>query len=264
MILAHALSKINLTLQIKYLMKNGYHYMESVFLFLPDIYDTLIIDTNKEFSNESARIENISDESNSIRKAATLLRKNFSFKIPHIEIIKRIPMAAGLGGGSSDAACFVNAVFDIWGFSLNEKMNFVIAAKSLGADAVVFLYKYFLKKTHIMLKGTGITGEICDCDVSYLHKHFVLLVNNGVKLSTGAVFKNYQLKKSSSLKEVAIAMESSISDVLNDIALTNPMACDMSGSGATCFGIYDSIDNVLAAHAQLKKKYPFVELSRIA
>ena len=118
--------------------------MQSVFAFLKDVYDELIFYpdySEKEFCEKSVAIPGI--ENNSILKAQTILQNNFNLKIPYVEIKKYIPICAGLGGGSSDAACFVNMVFDFWGFSQNKKMSYIDLFRPLGADAKVFLFKYF-------------------------------------------------------------------------------------------------------------------------
>ena len=59
--------------------ENGYHNLQSVFLFLPDIYDILVFDTTSEFREDSARISDIPDDLNSIKKAAKLLKQYFGF-----------------------------------------------------------------------------------------------------------------------------------------------------------------------------------------
>lgn len=263
MIIAHALSKINLTLEIKSVNADGYHNLESVFLFLPDVYDVLKIDFSREFSNKSAVIENVSDEDNSVKMAALLLGEHFDMKIPHIEIEKHIPIAAGLGGGSSDAACFVDVVFSAWQLRLDQKISFIKKARTLGADAVVFLYKYFLKKSHVKLNGTGLDCEVEDCDLSDLRGKFVLLVNNGTRLSTKHVFDLARAKKAKSLVEVAIELEPLIEHILSDISSTTPVKFGMSGTGTTCFGIYQTKEKALLAKEKLKSSYPFVGISSI-
>lgn len=261
MIITHALAKINLTLTITDINENGYHNLESVFLFLPDIYDILVIDCEKEYSEKAAIIENVFDEKNSIQIAAALLRKNFALRIPYVEVQKKIPIAAGLGGGSSDAACFIAIVLQFWNIKIEQKVEFLKKVHVLGADAVVFLHKYIFNKTHFLLRGTGLDGAIEDCDISYLRGKFVVLVNNGKRLSTADVYARCVGGKS--LTEAAVALEPAIAVVLEDISQTGPMFFNMSGSGATCFGIYNNEEQALRAQKKLQKKYCFVQISEI-
>ncbi len=262
-IVSHANAKVNLTLKITGKRSDGYHDLESLFLFLPDVYDVLIFDTAVNFSEKSAKIKGIPDDKNSIKKAASLLKTHFKSPIPHVEIVKNIPTEAGLGGGSSDAACFINSVFDFWDISTEKKFEFIQHAKVLGSDAIVFLYKYFLDKDALLLKGSGLGGTIEKITLPNLKDSHILIVNNGTKLSTKNVFETYQENDlENALTQAAIALEPSISNILADIKATNPILCNMSGSGTTCFGIYKSEQKALKAQTALRKKYEFVKISR--
>ena len=238
--------------------------MQSIFLFLPEIYDTLIFDLTKEFSDKSAIIRGIQNESNSVKMAEKLLRLYFKFPIPHVDIIKRIPSEAGLGGGSSDAACFISSIFNIWKLPLEEKLDFMNKAKSLGADCIVFLHKYFLNKRALFLDGTGLDGIIKPIELPELKSKYIVLVNNGTKLSTAKVFAKYNGQNSeNSLQEAAVELEPSISFILNDLEKTTPVLCRMSGSGTTCFGIYGSYEEAREATTILLEKYRFVKISEL-
>ena len=258
--------------------------MESVFAFLPDIYDELIFDTDVELNNASVYIPGI--ENNSVIVAYQILKQHFRGKIPHLRIKKKLPIGGGIGGGSSDAACFVNTAFDLWKMPQSEKMLYLDIFRELGADARVFLFKYFTDSQFVYLNGTGIQGEIFDISLN-AHEKFVLLVNNGSRLSTTQVFRKYveNFEKGgkfeetvdrdridfkylcnfqNSLEKPAIALEPSLAGVIQNIKSTKPIFCGVSGSGSTCFGVYENHDAVTSASQALARKYAFVNISRIA
>ncbi|MDR3031404.1 MAG: hypothetical protein LBU35_03410 [Holosporales bacterium] len=269
-IISNAIAKVNLTLRIYGRSSNGYHNMQSIFAFLPGICDVLYFYTDKEFSKTSANIANVSDGKNSIKKAAGILRNNFNFPVPHVVLKKRIPIESGLGGGSSDAACFVNSVFDIWSFSAEEKFKHINLFKSLGADAYVFLYKYFSNKKLIYIDGNGIDGVIESVNIPEVENAYIIVVNNGSRLSTKEVFDNYEKKINkgdigfnNSLLQSALELEPSIRQLLEDIEKTNPIRFGLSGSGTTCFGLFLSKKSCLTAKNVLSKKYDFARISKI-
>lgn len=250
--------------------------MESVFAFLKDIYDELIFFPELEFNNTSAQVPGLSD--NSIQKAAKILRTNFSQKIPHVIIKKRLPISAGIGGGSSDSACFINTVFNIWNFSIEEKMRYIHIFRDLGADNMIFLHKYFYGHRFIYLNGTGIDGDISGIDLN-LETCYTLLINDGDLLSTKFVFENLvetfhnivigpenidcNLLRNfrNSLQPTSIKLIPKLAIILNKLNETNPIFSGVSGSGPTCFAIYR---NKFEAENALKKlDYAFKAISRI-
>ena len=256
-IVSRALAKVNLFLYITGKADNGYHEMQSIFAFLNDIYDELIFYPDKEFSENSALIPGIED--NLITKAWKILKKHFAKPIPHLDIIKNIPICAGLGGGSSDAACFINTVFDFWKFSQQEKLSYLNMFRALGADTRVFLFKYFTNCRFVYLNGTGIGGEIRQIDLHVNDQH-MLILNDGSKLSTRDVFKNlrapfckkiekveditenFQLHKfHNSLQNSALELAPQLCDILYDLSKMSPIAYGISGSGATCFAIVNKV-----------------------
>ncbi|MDR0744767.1 MAG: hypothetical protein LBE97_02315 [Holosporales bacterium] len=255
--------------------------MQSIYAFLLDVYDILIFHKNKKFSENSARIIGVPNEKNSVIKAAEILRNNFDMPLPHVEIIKQIPIEAGLGGGSSDCACFVNAVFDIWNFSRQAKLKYIKLFESLGADACVFLHKYFLNINFVYIAGNGIEGVIESINIPDLNNCYLLIVNNNLELSTKKVFENYskdfkeKINKNeinfniitpieNSLEQSAVELEPNISKILEDIEKTQLISFGVSGSGPTCFGIFSSEEYAIKAKSSLDQKYNFVKLSKIS
>ena len=236
---------------------DGYHKMQSIFAFLRDVYDELIFYPDKEFNEKSAIIPGI--EVNLITKAWQILTKHFNRKIPYLDVVKNIPICAGLGGGSSDAACFINAVFDFWRFSQQEKLSYINIFRTLGADTRVFLFKYFTNCRFVYLNGTGIDGDIRKINLQVCNPH-ILIINDGTKLFTRDVFKNlkaqflkntenfehivenFQLQNfHNSLQKSALELAPQLEIVLNDLLKMSPIVCGISGSGSTCFAIVNEV-----------------------
>ena len=256
--------------------EDAYHKMESVFAFLDDVYDELIFYPEIEFNDNSAEIPGV--ENNSIKFAAKILKQYFKLKVPHVVVKKNLPISGGVGGGSSDSACFVNSVFDLWNFSIDEKLLYMNVFHKLGADAKVFLYKYFTNSKFLYLNGTGLSGDILPIDLDTKNS-YVLIVNNGTKLSTNDVFQNFKgefseelgIKKinfdrlknfHNSLQLPAIKIEKSLKDVIADIKSTGAIFSGVSGSGSTCFGVYEGKTLAESAKKSLSK-YNLVQISKI-
>ena len=167
-----------------------------------------------------------------------------------IHLDKEIPVGAGLGGGSADAAATLRAMNKMAATPLTNKQLFAIAA-ALGSDVPVCL-----AATPHRIKGTG--------DVIYplekIHASALVLVNPLVPLSTAAVFNqlcppyNQPLPDMSDydavrfcrfgndLEKAATAFVPEINDLLRRLRQTSTCrAAQMSGSGASCFGIFDDI-----------------------
>ncbi|MDR2598454.1 MAG: hypothetical protein LBC25_01925, partial [Holosporales bacterium] len=206
----------------------------------------------------------------------------FQPKIPHVEIEKRIPIGSGLGGGSSDAARFIATVFDIWQIPLEKRLESIKFFKSLGSDAIVFLYRYFLGADTLCLDGTGFEeGSVFPLSISGLNDLYVIVVHDGICLSTKMVYDNFAgpLQPTldmgncalefledfhNSLQDSAISLVPEIRDILNSIEETGPRFCGVSGAGSSCFGLYDSRSMAEKAGKSLSTYgYDFVRISRI-
>ncbi len=267
-IIARALAKVNLALNITGKANDGYHEMQSIFAFLKDVYDELTFYPELEFGKNSAVIPDISN--NLILQAWDILKNNFDFKVPHVEIKKNIPICGGLGGGSSDAACFINAIFDLWEFSQSKKMSYIDLFRPLGADAKVFLFKYFTNSRFVYINGTGLDGEILNINLPFSDE-YILVINDGTKLSTKKVFDNFKehfckkiakpeflLKNpENSLQNSALELAPHLKKVLNLLARLSPITYGISGSGATCYAVVKSTK--IPAETM---NYTYVALSR--
>jgi 4-diphosphocytidyl-2-C-methyl-D-erythritol kinase len=222
-----AYAKINLALHVRGREPNGYHRIETIFAFCEhgDVLtateaDVLSLEVTGPFAGA---LEGESD--NLVLQAARALGRTVAFKLE-----KNLPVAAGLGGGSADAA----AALRMFGGGVE------IAAR-LGADVPACL-------SSRTSRGTGKGDEIEPVEIAGLSGAPVLLVNPGVPLSTAAVFRAWDgvdrgplcdwMEGRNDLQAAAIGLVPEIADALD--ALSGARVARMSGSGATCFGLYDS------------------------
>lgn len=147
MIKISAPAKINLCLDILKKDKSGYHEIQTVFYELPDLADELEIYESKESDHTSIAYDPeftypkrlIIQEDNLAHKALKLLKKDQNItKNAKIIIKKRIPIAAGLGGASSDAAAALKGLNQLWNLNLSTEKLLALAAQ-LGADVPFFI-----------------------------------------------------------------------------------------------------------------------------
>jgi len=176
-------AKVNLTLDVLGKRGDGYHELATVMQAV-DLYDTLCLSTIPE---DAVRIvctrPELSNEQNLAVRAAQLVRQRLSLRQGvEIALDKRIPMAAGLGGGSSNAAAVLLALRQWWNLPLSSEDILALAA-TLGSDVPFFL-----------------TGGLALCEgrgehVTPLHPYWppsmcwLLLLKPAIEVSTAAVFR---------------------------------------------------------------------------
>jgi len=238
-----AYAKINLALHVRAREADGYHRIETIFAFCED-GDVLTAREADALSLEVAgpfagALESESD--NLVLQAARAVGAKAALTLD-----KRVPVSAGLGGGSADAAAVLRM------FGGNEQI-----ARGLGADMPACL----LSRT---ARGEGRGDEIAAVSIQGLSGTPVLLVHPGVPLSTAAVFaawdgvdrgplSDWEAGRND-LEAPARALVPEIGEVLE--ALTGARIARMSGSGATCFGLYDSGAARDAAAARIAARHP--------
>ncbi|WP_447501172.1 4-(cytidine 5'-diphospho)-2-C-methyl-D-erythritol kinase [Acinetobacter oleivorans] len=132
-------AKLNLFLHITGRRENGYHELQTIFQLI-DLYDWMIFTPTLDEHIEIDGLSEVKPEENLIYRAAQILRphaKNFCGL--HIKIEKNIPMGAGLGGGSSNAATTLIVLNQLWECGLNQEQLADYGVK-LGADVPIFIY----------------------------------------------------------------------------------------------------------------------------
>lgn len=137
-LVVEAPAKINLHLAVGPIRSDGYHALESVFHTV-DLCDTLVVEEADEFSFRCASDLGVADEDNIVFRAAHSMAETFK-RSPNvkIELVKRIPHGAGLGGGSSDAAATILALARLWGVPSDDERCLEVAS-TIGADVPFFL-----------------------------------------------------------------------------------------------------------------------------
>ncbi|WP_230530654.1 4-(cytidine 5'-diphospho)-2-C-methyl-D-erythritol kinase [Microvirga roseola] len=270
-------AKINLTLHVLGRRADGYHELESLVAFA-GTGDDLRLEPGPglalQVGGPTAPLAG-SNADNLVLKAARLLAERVeNLAVGTFHLTKRLPVAAGIGGGSSDAAAALRLLARLNGLGLSHPAVRE-AARLTGADVPVCL-----EPRARMMRGAGESlGPALD-----LPRLLAVLVNPRVPVETPAVFRELGLQPGESLPGAAHpAMETSSSDPIfaalkaarNDLEpparRIEPLvgealgligatgACRlarMSGSGATCFGIYDDCTAAAEAARRIGRERP--------
>ncbi len=178
-----AYAKINLTLEVLKRRADGYHTLSTVMQTV-DLYDTLFLFTLDE---DEVRITcsrpELGNEENLAVRAARLLRARYAVRQGvEIELHKRIPVAAGLGGGSSDAAAVLRALSQLWQLPVTPGDLGEMAA-SLGSDV-----PFFLTGGLALCEGRGeIVTPLAPGWLSSMR--WLLLLKPAIEVSTVSIFR---------------------------------------------------------------------------
>jgi 4-diphosphocytidyl-2-C-methyl-D-erythritol kinase len=264
-------AKINLTLRVLGRRPaDGYHELESLVAFA-DLADTLTLQPVDAtaldvFGPFAAASGNVSD--NLVLKAVLALGQRVSgLTAGHFRLEKNIPVAAGIGGGSADAAAALRLLARANGIAFGDE-RLMDAARATGADVPVCL----ASKPCIM---RGIGEKLAPLDLPRLS---AVLVNPCVALGTRDVFAKFAgpqgdapigevprtpeglltflVQHGNDLTPAAIACVPIIDDVLVQLRATpGSLFARMSGSGATCFALFASAGEAAAAASLVQNKH---------
>ncbi|HIV76448.1 MAG TPA: 4-(cytidine 5'-diphospho)-2-C-methyl-D-erythritol kinase [Candidatus Sphingomonas excrementigallinarum] len=247
-------AKINLALHVRRRRDDGYHELETLFAFCRD---GDVVTVERADSNSltltgpfAAILAGEAQDDNLVMRAARGFCARFGVSDAHaITLDKHLPVASGIGGGSADAAATLRALARLHGVATDDPALFSLAA-ALGADVPACL----LGQT---ARGEG-KGDALQ-PLESLGDRPVLLVNPGVGVSTAAVFARWDGVDRGALGEgkvmdVAAAGRNDLEPPARAIApqidavlalLTQAPGVElarMSGSGATCFAIFDETE----------------------
>ncbi|MEO8955742.1 MAG: 4-(cytidine 5'-diphospho)-2-C-methyl-D-erythritol kinase [Ktedonobacteraceae bacterium] len=180
-----AYAKINLTLDVLGRRTDGYHELATIMQTV-DLYDTICLtastDQQVHFVCSTATLSN---EENLAARAARLAQQFLSSpQGVRIELYKRIPTAAGLGGGSSDAAAILLALQQWWQLHLSPSDLLTMAA-SLGSDV-----PFFLTSGLALCEGRGERVTPLAQHNWPVQMHWLLLLKPAISVSTAAVFRH--------------------------------------------------------------------------
>jgi 4-diphosphocytidyl-2-C-methyl-D-erythritol kinase len=266
-------AKVNLTLHIRGRLDNGYHALESLVVFA-GVHDRLSLTPGPDFglsvSGPRAAASGPAAD-NLVLKAARLLDERFPLKVRgEFALLKRLPAAAGIGGGSADAAAALRLLCQANGLKISHPAV-LSAASATGADVPVCL-----APRAQMMRGIG--AELSP--VGGLPPLFAVMVNPGVAVETRAAFQAIGLTPGqdrslpphpridadvlsmlaacrNDFEPSAIAQEPVIADVLARLgALPGNRLARMSGSGATCFGLFSSCREAAQGARLLRQDHP--------
>ena len=254
-------AKLNISLNVNSLLDNGYHSISSYVFFL-DLFDKLYIEKS---SFNSVIVSGLFKDDLINNGGDTIIDKSISFCKNHykinqnliIKLEKNIPVSAGLGGGSANSASIIRYFLSeskSGNIITNETAQF---SASLGSDVPACLYS-----KPLLMEGRG--EKITLIEFNDMLDIGVVLINPKIQLSTKKVFNNFILKKTIRRKKPILNVKT-ISDLCSILRLGNDLvksaieivpevlnilnlfkennAClsyGMSGSGATCYGIFRS------------------------
>lgn len=271
MLREHAPAKINLFLHVTGRRTDGYHLLDSVVVFA-GASDVLTVEPAEDFSLTVTGpfADALADEPNNLvlRAGRALARWEGIAPAAHLTLEKNLPIASGIGGGSADAAAALRLLTRFWNLDIPRPELLAIAAK-LGADVPVCLISRPIRM--------GGIGDILS-EAPVPPRCGILLVNPGISLATPDVFRartgafsppdallpeawlsaatmSRDLSRlRNDLEPAAIALCPEIAAVLD--AIRDTPGCHlarMSGSGATCFGLYPDADAARASAVALAR-----------
>ncbi len=274
-------AKINLYLKIGKKLGSGYHKLQSVMQKI-ELSDNISIDPVSEdrIIVESTNQE-LASEENLAYKAALLLKKKY--KVKHgvkIYIEKNIPLEAGLGGGSSNAATTLVNLNKLWGLKLKERQLIELASQ-IGSDV-----PFFIGENAALVEGIG---DI----IKRIKKSFsinIVLINPGFRVSTKWAYSAFdkqkpRIKTEANINNLVKAIEKKdikgiadnvhndfeaivtkkykmIDEIKTNLLRNDALNALVSGSGPTVFGIFNSIYEAREAFFKIQYDYPFVFLTK--
>ena len=269
-------AKVNLSLHVIGQQPNGLHLLDSLITF-PAIGDSLSFSSAEKLNLSiiGATEENLpSNQKNLILKSAKLFNKDYVRKIL---LTKELPISSGIGGGSANAAATIR---DARSLGLDISLRDIL---DLGSDVLACL-----KSQPLRMAGVGDKLQLIS---NWPETGFIVLVNPRVPLETKKVFSALKQKNNepmpellpdfcnfrtlvdfiitnrNDLEETAIRLEPTIHQVLTEIKKDQKcLVSRMSGSGATCFGLFEFVEDASEAELKLRTDFPewWVASSRLS
>ncbi len=261
-----ARAKVNLCLHITGRRDDGMHLLDSIVVF-PNVGDVLEVKSADDLTLKidgpfGAGLD--AGANNLVMQAARLLTNNGAA----LRLQKNLPLASGIGGGSADAAACIRLLSRLRRTKFPPMSQLI----QLGADVPVCM-----DQTPKRMSGIG--QELVS--IPPLPEFWVVLVNAGHGVETGAVFKAMEVHDNRSIlnipasfktqqglfdflraqrndmQEVAVNISPAIADVMAKISATKNCALTrMSGSGGTCFGLFATKREASAAASQIQHNQP--------
>jgi 4-diphosphocytidyl-2-C-methyl-D-erythritol kinase len=268
-----AYAKINIGLHILGKRSDGFHNLETIFREV-DLYDEIDLRPHKSLEMDADSILVPVDESNLCLKAAMLLQEEKKVKDGVlIQLRKNIPIGAGLGGGSSDAAAVLRGLNELWKLKLSADQLRAIAGE-IGSDV-----PFFIEGGSAFASGRGEILDYFPLEIPY----WIVLVTPMIHISTTWAYKHIQLqrdgkesglrtkiaKQISSPKKLSSFVQNdfefSVVKVYPEINMIKEKLTEkgsvfslMSGSGSSVFGFFDDEKKALLALTAFPKNYQII------
>ena len=258
-------AKINLGLRITGKRDDGYHNIETIF-YPVSLCDALeFVAVPGPYEKDNLTVTGISPgvdpEENIVMKAVLKLREKYSFPGLNIHLHKAIPHGAGLGGGSSDAACMLKSLNRHFGLSISEK-EIKSMALDIGSDC-----PYFLDGDPAFASGRG---EILEAMNPVLSGYYLLLLNPGVGINTKEAYQNCRPQTPhtslhllaegdikdwkelifNDFEEFAFKKHPIIRQIKEDLYRHGALFSSMSGSGSSVYGIFSEKPQNIPGHTR--------------
>jgi 4-diphosphocytidyl-2-C-methyl-D-erythritol kinase len=255
-----AYAKLNLALHVRGREPDGYHRIETAFAFAED-GDRLSVEAGEGVSLNVVGpfAAALAGGDNLVLTAALALRERFAMEAgAALTLDKRLPVASGIGGGSADAAAAFRLLRRWWRLDGPEEA-LIETARRLGADVPACLYSRTARGEgrgdHLEFEDYGVRGTP------------LLLVNPGVKLSTGSVFERWDGRDRgplgdpwagrNDLEGPARSLVPEIGEVLDALAAAGTARLvRMSGSGATCFALFAKTEDRDETGLRIAARHP--------
>lgn len=267
-----ARAKVNLTLEILGKRPDNYHNLKSVFQKI-NLYDELYVEkTEFDKCEIHNNIENLKSEDNIIYKAYLKLKEKYpQITGVKVNLNKKIPIEAGMAGGSTDCASFILCMNKLFSLNMSKEERESIG-KSLGADVVPCFYNR-------ALLAEGIGEIITPINTDY--KYYMLIIKPKISCSTKEMFKKIdergKLEQKENSSNIIDALENKqlklltdnlyniFEEVMEDKEIIKNIKEElinngaenslMTGSGSCVFGIFKNKEKAKIAYNKLKNKY---------
>lgn len=263
-----ARAKINLTLEVLDKREDNYHNLKSVFQKV-NLYDEIYIyKTNNNNFELETNIEELNNKDNIIYKAYIKLKERFKH-ISGVKVVlnKKIPMQAGMAGGSTDCASFILGMNKLFNLNLS-KDEIKNLGKNLGADVVPCLYN-----KAILAEGIG--DVVTKIDTNF--KYYILVIKPKLSCNTGKMFRRLDTRerilRTDNAENVIKALENNDIELLSnnlyntfeevvdakpikdELIKNKAIGALLTGSGSCVYGIFKNKEDVKFAYNNLKNKY---------
>lgn len=267
-------AKVNLYLHVTGRRDDGFHELDSLVVFA-GIGDTLVVEPAPEVALSldgpfAGALAGAGDDNLVLRALRALAERAGTAYGARMTLTKRLPVASGVGGGSADAAAALRALARLWRLAPGQA-DLQAIALSLGADLPVCL-----ARRNCFVGGIGEALSPAPA----LPPAWFLFANPGVALSTPAVFAErvgpfsaparftdapvdaralaiLLEARGNDLAGAAMRLAPEISDVLDALgSLEGVLMARLSGSGATCFALFESGADAARAAVELRRRAP--------